>query len=144
MTTGRTSTSSLRVRYAETDQMGVVYHAHYLVWCDVARTDLIRELGTPYAELERAGVFLVVTDAQLRYIAPARYDDWIQVDSWVERVQSRAVTFRYRIARQSGGRLEPLATATTRLMALDENGSPRTLPTFLLSMFRDALAGTTT
>lgn len=143
MTTGRTATSSFRVRYAETDQMGLVYHANYLVWCEIARTELIRELGTPYADLEEAGVFLVVADAHVRYIAPARYDDWVRVTATIERVQSRAVTFGYEIARDDDGRLVRLATATTKLIALDEHGSPRTLPTSLLRTFGDVLAGKT-
>ncbi|MGH7577520.1 MAG: acyl-CoA thioesterase [Longimicrobiales bacterium] len=138
------ATSSFRARYSETDQMGVVYHAHYLVWCEIARTELIRHLGTPYAELERAGVFLVVADAHVRYIAAARYDDWIRVEARLERVQSRAVTFAYEIAREKDGRLERLATATTKLIALDEHGSPRTLPTSLLRTFGDVLGAQTT
>lgn len=124
--------------------MGVAYHAHYLVWCEMARTELIRQLGTPYAELERAGVFLVVADAHVRYIAAARYDDWIRVDARLERVQSRAVTFTYEVAREVDGRRERLATATTKLIALDEHGSPRTLPTSLLRTFREVLADETT
>lgn len=123
--------------------MGVAYHAHYLVWCEMARTELIRQLGTPYAELERAGVFLVVADAHVRYIRAARYDDWIRVDARVERVQSRAVTFGYEITRESDGRLERLATATTKLIALDEQGSPRTLPKSLLRMFGEVPADET-
>src|SRR5690606_37395627 len=88
-----------RVRYSETDQMGVVYHANYLVWCEIARTELIRRRGAPYAELERQGIFLAVADATVRYHAPARYDDMIRAVSWVEDVRSRTVTFGYRILR---------------------------------------------
>lgn len=124
--------------------MGVVYHAHYLVWCEIARTELIRQLGTPYAELERAGVFLVVADAHVRYSAAARYDDWVRVDARLERVQSRAVTFGYEIARVVDGQRERLATATTKLIALDEHGSPRTLPTSLWRTFGEVLADETT
>lgn len=124
--------------------MGVAYHAHYLVWCEMARTELIRQLGTSYAELERAGIFLVVADAHVRYIAAARYDDWVRVDARLERVQSRAVTFGYEIAREVDGRHERLATATTKLIALDEHGSPRTLPTSLLRTFGEVLADETT
>ncbi len=135
------SSSALRVRYSETDQMGVAYHPQYLVWCEVARTDFIRALGTPYAELERGGVFLVVAEASVRYVAPARYDDLIRVDAWLERVQSRAVTFAYEIARESPHGDRQLATATTRLVAVDQNGSPRSLPTPLLRTFGEMLEG---
>ncbi len=119
--------SELRVRYAETDQMGVAYHANYLVWCEIGRTDFIRGHGVTYAQLERQGLFLAVSDVRVRYHAGARYDDLIRVRTWLERVQSRGVTFGYEILR-----LEPeprrLATATTSLIALDSNGSLRTLP----------------
>jgi acyl-CoA thioester hydrolase len=119
--------------------MGVAYHAHYLVWCDVARTDFIRALGMPYAELERNGIYLVVAEASIRYLAPARYDDLIQVDAWLERAQSRAVMFGYEIARASESGMQRLATATTKLIALDRGGSPCRLPTPLLRTFGEAL-----
>lgn len=73
MTNGITSVE-LRVRYAETDQMGVAYHTHYLVWCEVARTDHMRQLGVSYRSLEDGGLRLAVVDARIRYGAPARYD----------------------------------------------------------------------
>lgn len=122
-----------RVRYAETDQMGVVYHANYLVWCEMGRTELIRRRGDSYAELERAGVVLAVADASVRYHAPARYDDLIRVEAWVDQVRSRTVKFSYRISRASDG--EPdvrLASATTTLIALDRDSRPRTLPPDLI------------
>lgn len=132
------TSSFLRVRYAETDQMGVVYHANYLIWCEVGRTDFIRAAGTSYAELEREGLRLAVADAQLRFIAPARYDDEIRVDTWVERAQSRAVTFGYEIFRIHPGPVQRLVRASTRLVALDSRGVPRTLPPAILEWFREA------
>ena len=134
-----TSTSTLRVRYAETDQMGVAYHTHYLVWCEIGRTDFIRQLGVSYAELERAGLFLAVAEASIRYAGAARYDDPIRVETWVEGVQSRAITFGYSITRD-GNAARPLATATTRLISLDAQGAPRALPPSLLERFRGQLA----
>lgn len=119
--------------------MGVAYHAHYLVWCEIARTDFIRQLGVTYAELERNGIFLVVAEASIRYHAAARYDDPIRVHAWLERIQSRAVTFRYEIARDDAS-ARRLATATTKLIALDVNGSPCTLPGPVIRMFSDARA----
>ncbi|HET9985676.1 MAG TPA: thioesterase family protein [Longimicrobiales bacterium] len=124
----RETISELRVRYAETDQMGFVYHAHYLVWCDIGRTDFIRELGASYAELERGGLILAVADARLRYHASARYDDVVRVHTRLEQVRSRAVAFGYDIVRAEPGPAARLATATVSLIALDANGSPRTLP----------------
>ena len=134
----RTVTSNVRVRYSETDQMGFVYHAHYLVWCEIARTDFIREFGPSYAELERSGLMLAVADAQIRYAASARYDDLIQVDCWLERVQSRSMTFGYEVRRAEPGPEQSLATATTKLVSLDRSGALRTLPAELLRLFRDA------
>ena len=118
-----------RVRYAETDQMGVVYHANYLVWCEVGRTELIRRRGTSYAELERGGVVLAVAEANLRYHASARYDDMIRVACWVDELRSRAVTFAYLVSRlRDDGTLDRLVTARTALVALDPAGRPRKLP----------------
>lgn len=133
------TTSTFRVRYAETDRMGVVYHAHYLVWCEVGRTDFIRRLGASYAELEDSGLGLVVVDVRVRYLDAARYDDVVRVDTWLERVRSRTVTFAYEIRRnEEPGQAAPIVTASTRLMATDEAGSPRTLPGDLLQRLRAA------
>ena len=134
------ATVELRVRYPETDQMGVVYHAHYLVWCDVGRTELIRRLGgKPYSELERDGLFLAVADASLRYHAPARYDDLVRVETRVEEVRSRTVTFGYLITRAGDGGPERLVTARITLIALTRDGSTQKLPAGLVAAFRGAL-----
>ena len=123
--------------------MGVAYHAHYLVWCDVARTDYIRELGTPYTKLERDGIFLAVAEASVRYIAAVRYDDLIRVDAWLERVQSRAVTFGYEVVRETEGAAQRAALASTKLIALDRGGKPRTFPTSFLRTLSEPLEGGT-
>lgn len=133
------STVELRVRYPETDQMGVVYHAHYLVWCDVGRTELIRRLGRSYAELEREGIFLAVADAGLRYHAPARYDDLVRVESWVEEVRSRTVTFGTLVTRAEGAGPERLVSARITLIALNREGAPQKLPSELVAALRGAL-----
>jgi acyl-CoA thioester hydrolase len=106
--------------------MGVVYHAEYLVWCEVGRTDYIRALGLPYAELERRGTTLAVAEATIRYHAPARYDDMIQVETRLSEVRSRAITFDYLIRNASTG--DRLATARTLLVSLDDAGKPVPLP----------------
>lgn len=129
-----------RVRYAETDRMGVVYHANYLVWCEVGRTELIRELGRSYAALEADGVVLAVADASLRYHASARYDDRIRVATEVEEVRSRTVTFRYDIFRApEDGPRDRLVTARTVLVAMDPDGRTRALPPSLRSVLQNAL-----
>ena len=123
-----TCATEFRVRYAETDQMGVVYHANYLVWCEIGRTDLLRQLGTSYAEMERGGVVLAVSEATLRYHASARYDDLIRVTARVAQVRSRRIVFEYEIARvDAGGGTTRLASASTALIALDAGGRPRVL-----------------
>ena len=133
----RHTTEPFRVRYAETDQMGVAYHANYLVWCEMGRTDLIRALGVPYAELEKRGHVLAVAEASVRYGAAAHYDDLLEVEAWVERVKSRTVTFGYEVRR-----LEPaparLATASTTLVSLDRDGRPAALPARVREMFGGA------
>lgn len=127
-----------RVRYAETDQMGVVYHANYLVWCEMGRTELIRNRGASYAQLEREGLVLAVADASLRYHAPARYDDMIRVEASVDEVRSRTVKFGYVIYRvMEGAPNERLASASTTLIALDTDSRPLTLPRELAERLRN-------
>lgn len=126
-----------RVRYAETDQMGVVYHAEYLVWCEVGRTEYIRSLGLPYAEMERRGAFLAVADASLRYHASARYDDLVRVETRLTEVRSRAVTFDYLIRHvQSGARL---VSARTLLVSLGRDGRPAPLPADVRDLLERAM-----
>lgn len=100
------SESRLRVRYAETDQMGVVYHANYFVWFEVGRVELLRQLGFCYRDMERNdGCFIAVADARCRYKAPARYDDEIIVRTTVKNVRESIVHFGYELLRADGLRL---------------------------------------
>ena len=122
-----THASDLRVRYAETDRMGVVYYANYLVWCEVGRVELLRALGRSYAALERDGIGLAVSEAHVRYIAPARFDDLIRIETTLAGVRSRAITFDYLITNaESGARL---ATAHTSLVSIDTSGRLTAIPT---------------
>ena len=130
--------SELRVRYSETDQMGVVYHAEYLVWCEVGRTDFIRAHGLPYSELERRGTVLAVAEATIRYHAPARYDDLIRIETRLSEVRSRAITFDYLIRNgQTGARL---VTARTLLVSLDPSGKPAPLPPDVREIMKRSVA----
>ena len=88
------TTVEVRVRYGETDQMGVAYHAHYLVYCEMARTEHMRRLGVRYRDLEERGTMLAVSEASLRYARAARYDDLLRVTAWLAEVASRRVVFR--------------------------------------------------
>lgn len=96
---GLSSTTSLRVRYAETDQMGIVYHSNYLIWFEVGRTELFRDLGLPYTLFEEQGLGLAVVEAHCRYRKPARYDDDLTICTELEQFSSRRVTFSYRVMR---------------------------------------------
>lgn len=129
--------TQFRVRYAETDQMGVVYHANYLVWCEIGRTDLIRELGTPYAELERQDVALAVVEASLRFHAAARYDDLIRVRTSLRDVRSRMISFDYLIENADTG--ARLVTASTTLASLTRGSKPTSLPSDLRKKLQNAL-----
>ncbi len=120
--------SEFRVRYAETDQMGVVYHANYLVWCDIGRTELIRHLGVPYADVERGGTALAVVEASLRYTRSARYDDLVRVVTAVANVRSRSVTFAYDISLVDG---PLLVSASTALAAVGRDGRSTSIPPLL-------------
>lgn len=118
--------TELRVRYGETDQMGVVYHANYIVWCEVGRTEYIRACGMSYAEIERTGTQLAVTDLALRLHASARYDDVLRVTTRVDGIRSRAIDFAYEITRAADERR--IASARTTLTPLAGDGRVVTLP----------------
>ena len=115
-----------RVRYAETDRMGVVYHAEYLVWCEVGRTEFIRAHWRSYADLESTGVMLAVAEASIRYHAGARYDELVRVETRLAEVRSRSLRFDYRVLRAADA--TRLVTASTTLVALDAGGRTVSLP----------------
>jgi acyl-CoA thioester hydrolase len=116
----------VRVRYAETDAQGVVYHANYLVYMEVARGTLMRLRGLPYSELEARGVNFLVARAGLRYRAPARYDDPLLVRIRVARLRGRLVTFEYRVEHETDGRL--LVTGETTHVCVDASFRPMEVP----------------
>ena len=119
--------SRFRVRYAETDQMGVVYYSNYLVWMEIGRGDLCRKCGFAYRELEdKEGISIAVADVQCRYRAPARYDDAILVHTRVKRVRRRVLTFTYEITNETTG--QRLAEGYTTHVAVGRNGKPCSLP----------------
>ena len=124
--------STVRVRYAETDQMGVAWHGEYFAWFEVARTDLLRERGWPYREMERQGLRLPVTAAEARFVRPALYDDLLEVHARVVHVGGARVRFEYEVRRaDSEG---PLATGATEHAAIGPDGRPRRLPVELRRM----------
>ncbi|QQE73537.1 acyl-CoA thioesterase [Brevibacillus composti] len=95
----------IRVRYSETDQMGVVYHANYLNWFEVGRTEFIRDTGITYRALEEKGILLPVTDVGLSYKLPARYDDWVEIRTRLEELSPVRLTFAYELYRREDGQL---------------------------------------
>jgi acyl-CoA thioester hydrolase len=122
-----------RVRYAETDQMGVVYHTNYLVWCEVGRTDFIRARGLSYAEMERAGIGLAVSELSARFHAAARYDDIIRVRTSLTQARSRGVVFDYLITNAVTD--ARLVSARTALIAIDPTGRPVSFPADMRALF---------
>jgi len=124
------SVTTVRVNYSETDQMGVVYHARYVVWLDIARTEHLRQVGFSYRDLETEGVRLVVTDLHVRYLAPARYDDVVRLRCRVREARSRRVVFDYRLELESG---PVIAEAETTLMCLDRSHKLSRLPATVVS-----------
>jgi acyl-CoA thioester hydrolase len=120
------SSITVRVNYSETDQMGVVYHANYLIWFDRARTELMRETGLTYRALEEQGVYLAVSEVKVRYRAPARYDDLLRIRCWVRELVSRRVTFGYAVEQTESDAL--LATGETALISLTHQHTLTRIP----------------
>ena len=119
--------TTFRVRYAETDQMGIVYHANYLVWMEIGRVEFCRASGLNYRDLERDdGILLIVAEANLRYISPAYYDDEILVRTRVAFAHPRMLTFGYEVFEKTNGR--KLATGETKHVFCDRQHRPVKLP----------------
>jgi len=127
------SVSMLRVRYAETDKMGVVYYANYFVWFEVGRADLLRSLGWTYREMELAGVSLPVIEAHCEYHRPARYDDELEVRTEGRMRSPVRMEFNYDVVRRDDRSLA--ASGRTVHAALDPGGRPRRLPERIREVF---------
>jgi acyl-CoA thioester hydrolase len=134
--------TKLRVRYAETDQMGVVYHSNYFIWFEVGRVELLRQLGFTYREMEtRDQCFIAVVDARCRFRAPARYDDEISVRTYLKNVRESLIHFAYEAVRDSDGTL--LAQGETTHIVTDGQMNKRALPEKYLEVFRTAVRTST-
>jgi acyl-CoA thioester hydrolase len=119
--------ATIRVRYAETDQMGVVYYGNYFTWFEVGRVELCRELGFEYKRMETEDdSFIVVAEAQCRYKRPARFDDVLVIRTRVTESQRRTVRFSYEVLNQASGEL--IATGETLHVICDHLGRPKSLP----------------
>ncbi|MBI1753651.1 MAG: acyl-CoA thioesterase [Acidobacteria bacterium] len=126
------SLTELRVRYAETDAMGIVHHATYPVWMELGRSDFLRELGQSYAEWEARGVRLVVNEIRVKFRAPAYYDELVQVRTFLKEAGRRRVTFGYRVERS--GAL--LAEGESIHLAASSDNRARPLPEDLLALIQ--------
>jgi len=115
---------TVTVRYAESDQMGVAYYSNYLIWFEVARTELMRQRGIPYSEWEKAGLFLPVSECYCKYVTPAHYDETLEVRCSVAEVRTRAVRFEYEILREGS----VIAKGHTVHVCTDRNARPSTMP----------------
>lgn len=129
------SVTPIRVRYAETDAMGIVHHAVYPVWMELGRSDLLRQLGQSYADWEQRGVMMSVAELRVRYRAPARYDELVEVRTRVAEAGRRKVVFAYTVERD-GLRL---AEGETTHVVTGPDGHARTMPEDLLALVSHAL-----
>ena len=133
------SEAHVRVRYAETDQMGVVYHSNYFIWFEVGRVELLRQLGFSYREMEQQdGCYIAVVDARCRYKAPARYDDELVIRTRLKSVRESLVHFGYQAVRESDGTL--LAEGETTHIVTDADMKITAIPEKYLTVFRDAVS----
>lgn len=129
--------TTLRVRYAETDQMGVVYHSNFIIWFEVGRVELLRQLGLEYSNMEREDdCHIAVVDVRVRYKAPARYDDQILVRTQLKNVRDSLLHFTYEVARATDGTL--LAEGETTHLVVDRNMERKVLPEKYQMAFKKA------
>lgn len=118
--------TTFRVRYAETDQMGIVHHASYVVWLEEGRSSWMRAYGSSYAQFEQSGYLLAVSELQVRYSHPARYDQAVTIRCWVAEVKSRRITFRYEVIDAETGTL--LVDGYTKHICLNRQGQVTKIP----------------
>lgn len=123
--------SAIRVRYAETDQMGIVYHSNYFIWMEVGRVEFCRSIGFNYKDLEADGIFLAVAETHCRHLSPARYDDEVVIQTSIREKNSRMVTFAYEVSCK--GRI--LATGWTKHIFLNRELRPVRLPPQYVAYF---------
>ena len=129
----RVTTSTVRVRYAETDKMGVVYHSNYLVWFEIGRTDWLRDTGWTYRSMEEDGIQLPVIEAHCEYRQAARYDDEVAIRTRAKKLSPVRMQFDYEAVRRADSVL--LATGYTVHATIDRNGRPIRMPDRVRDLF---------
>ena len=122
----------IRARYQETDNMGVVYYANYLVWFEVARTEYFRSMGIVYRKLEEKGVYLMVASANCQYKSPARYDDIVRIQSWIPEIKNSSLKFEYKL--YLGERL--LANGESVHVFTNKSGRPIKIPQEIRDLYK--------
>ncbi len=128
-----TAETQIRVRYAETDQMGYVYYGHYAMYYEVGRADAMRQLGFTYRDLEEMGIMMPVLDSKIRYLKPARYDELLTIKVIIPVMPAVKMNFTYEITNEKG---ELINHGETTLAFINmENGRPRRLPDVMKKIF---------
>ena len=135
---GLCTESEIVVRYAETDRMGVVYYANYLVWMEVGRTDYLAQIGFPYSSLERDGVLFPASNASIKLFRPSYYEERLGVLTSIESLQSRKVVFSYRIRRGD----ELVVSGKTEHICVDSRMRTRKIPVKLFNALKLSMDGT--
>lgn len=131
--------SEIRVIYADTDAMGIVYHANYIKWFEVGRTALLRQIGFPYSTLEKEGIWLPVIEVNCVYKLPAVYDDMLTIHAWIAEQKAATVILNYEIFRKETGEL--LVTGRTKHAVTDEKLRPIRLKTKNPKLYESLIAG---
>jgi acyl-CoA thioester hydrolase len=137
-TSRRSTLTSYRVIYGDTDKMGVVYYANYLRWFERGRSEYLRELGVPYGEIEARGIHFPVVEANCQYARPARYEDLILIETTLESMSRASIVFTYRILRH--GEENPLATGFTKHACVSPEGKVLRVPADLAQTLTRGLA----
>ena len=135
----RKAISDYRVIYGDTDQMGVVYYANYLRWFEIGRTELLRQIGSPYTAIEEKGLRFPVIEVSCRYYRPSRYDDVIAIETTLTSLGRATLTFSYRLLRKEDGEL--IASGSTKHACVDEQGEVAKIPPDLEGVLKAAVSG---
>ena len=128
--------TTFHVRYAETDQMGIVHHAAYIIWMEEGRSDFMRRKNVDYAKVEQRGLSLAVTELNVRYIASAHYGEQVTVRTWVDSLRSRMLVFGYEIVNAESK--QKLITGSVKLILIDQQGQVVTMPEEIQAALRPA------
>jgi acyl-CoA thioester hydrolase len=125
--------TQIRVRYQETDNMGVVYYANYFIWLEVARTEYLRSAGVSYRHLEEKGMYLMVASASCQYKSPARYDDVVRIQTWIPKIKNSSLDFAHKL--YVGDKL--IATAESVHVFTNKSGKPVRIPKEIINIPKD-------